>query len=151
MMTDKELKSLSKIQMLELLRQQEEELELLTREAGKPAETSDSELLNEILQSAQKAADTYLKNIQNRENDKIDGIARLENDARGRYEEAERYYGEVTARIKEAIDEINNVFVGLKELIESMHMDFQKRLSESGLKSIIPTESSDIEDYGTGI
>ena len=134
-MIDKEIKSLSKIQMLELLHQQEEEIAQLRGDGGKPAMASDSTLLNEILQSAQNAADNYLRNIQNQENEKIDGIAKLENDARSRYEEAERYSREVNARVREAINEMNNMFIGLKELVESMHEDFRQKINAAAPKS----------------
>ena len=151
-MTDKELKSLSKLQMLELLHQQEEEIEQLKGNVGIPAVTPDSALLNEILQSAQKAADSYLKNIQSQENDKINGIAKLENEARSRYEEAERYSRDVNAKIREKIIDMNNVFVGLKELVESMHEEFQQKLNATSLNdilrnNIIINENEERNDY----
>ena len=148
-MTDKELKSLTKIQMLELLHQQEGELEKMKGTAGAPAVAPDSALLNEILQGAQRAADSYLQNIQSRENEKIDGIAKLENDARSRYEDAERYSRAVAAAARETIDEVNGMFAGLKELIETMHADFQNKLSAIGLRSGYG-EGSGLRGQGSG-
>jgi len=135
-MTDKELKSLSKLQMLELLHQQEAEIAKMKSEMAKPGLAPDSALLNEILMGAQQAVDSYLKSVQSMENDKIDGIAKLENDARSRYEEAERYSRDVTAKIREKIVDMDNVFTGLKELVESMHEEFKQKLSSSSLGDI---------------
>ena len=139
--------------MLELLYQQEEEIEQLKSGVEKPTVAPDSALLNEILQGAQKAADSYLKNIQSQENEKIDGIAKLENDARSRYEEAERYNKEVMAKVRETIDDMNGVFVGLKELVESMHEDFRQKISAAGMsltmnqQAITNVEVEETNDY----
>ena len=132
-MTDKELKSLSKIQMLSILHQQEEEIERLKARPSEPSANTDAALINEIVQAAQQAADSYLSNIRNVENDKIDGIAKLEKDARRRCEEAEMRNNEVTEIIKEKIADMDNVFIGLKELVESMHADFKQKLMSAGI------------------
>ena len=102
---------------------------------------SDTTLLNEILLGAQQAADSYLKSIKSAENEKIDGIARLENDARVRYEEAERYSRHMMAVCREKITDMNNLFIGLKELIESMHEEFLQKLNTTSLNDVNDEDS----------
>ena len=142
-MTDRQLKSLSKVQMLEILHEQEKEIERLTAELDKPRANAETVLLGEIVQAAQDAADSYLKNIQNVEDEKINGIAMLENKARRRYDEAERYAEDAANTAGKTLTDMNNVFTELKKLFQSMHEDFIKELSTTSLKGLLPAESVD--------
>jgi len=139
-MTDRELKSMSKVQMLSLLYEQEEEIAQLKAELARPRLNTGASLVEEIVLATQDAADSYLKSIQSHENDKISGIAKLENDARNRYEEAERFGFEAKAQISEAVTDLNQIFIGLKELVDSVHLSFREKISESPLSEYIYSE-----------
>ena len=128
-LTDKELKSLSKVQMLDLLYQQEEEIQRLKGELAKPQAGPGSALLDEIMLATQAAADAYLKNVKSSENDRINGIANLEREAKVRFEEAERYANETIETIRESTARMNEVFVGLKGIVASMHEEFKRKLA----------------------
>ena len=92
-MTDKQLRTLSKTQLYELLYQQELEIERLNEEnkqlakqkfhletAGSLAEASLT--VTGIMQAAQSAADIYLESVRNIEDEKLLAVARLEEEAK---------------------------------------------------------------------
>ena len=138
-MTDKQLKSLSKIQMLDILRQQEREIEKLTAEIDKPrSDTESTALLSGIMQAAQAAADSYVKSMVVAENEKIEGIAKLESSTRRRAEEAERRTEEAMGIVKKMIDDMYNIFSWQIDLIKSMQNEFFEKLKTTNLKELIP-------------
>ena len=138
-MTDKQFKSLSKVQMLDILHQQEKEIERLTAEANNPrVDTEASALLSGIMQAAKTAADSYVKNMVVAENEKIDGIAKLEAATRKRAEEAENNIEVVMETARKIITDMNEAFTWHIELIKSMQEEFVEKLNTLGLKNFFP-------------
>ena len=73
-MKEKDFKALTKLQMLEILFQQEKELEELRDELSKPRLNPGTKLLDEIMQATQEAADSYLQNIRGSGDNAYDNV-----------------------------------------------------------------------------
>ena len=119
-MTENKVRSLSKVEMLEILHQQELEIERLYAEierrhsfkqAGSLAEASIA--LSGVMEAAQDAAEIYLKNLQAAEAEKKEMTDRMEEEARQKagaiLEEAERVHEEIMSRSRRVIAEVQSV------------------------------------------
>ena len=138
-MTDKQLRSLSKIQMLEILHQQEKEIERLTELLNTPRANADTVLLGEIVHAAQGAAESYLENVKVAEEEKINSIASLEKNARIRYEVAQRYSDEAAEAAGKKLADMDDIFVGLTQLIQVLHEEFIEEVGSTSLKDLLPS------------
>ncbi len=135
-MTDKELKKLSRADLLEMLieqskeverlkaiiKQNEEELQnkkILLNEAGSIAEASLK--INQVFENAQKAADQYLANVYLLKERQSEICAQMENETRKKCNdmivkakiESKAYWDEVSGKV----DEYMAQYTGLKELL----------------------------------
>ena len=138
-MTDKQLRSLSKTQMLDILHQQEREIEKLNDEMTRPrSDPEATALLSGIMKAAQAAADSYVKNMVVAENEKIEGIAKLESNARHRAEEVERCIEESTEIVVKILTDMCSIFSWQIDLIKSMQDEFFKKIRTTYLKDFIP-------------
>lgn len=124
-MNSKQLRSLSKLDLLEIMHRQELEIERLTaekeeavsmlderqlsvRQAGSLAEAS--LMVSGILRSAQDAADIYLENIRSLEAEKSAAAEKLEKEAMAKaaaiIEKSEHYRIEAETRARQIVTEI---------------------------------------------
>lgn len=135
-MTDKELKKLSRADLLQMLieqskeverlkaiiKQNEEELQnkkILLNEAGSIAEASLK--INQVFENAQKAADQYLANVYLLKERQSEICAQMENETRKKCNdmiakakiESKAYWDEVSGKV----DEYMTQYTGLKELL----------------------------------
>ncbi len=135
-MTDKELKKLSRTDLLEMLIEQGKEIErlneiikkdkiqlqskkILLNEAGSIAEASLK--VNHIFENAQKAADQYLINIRDLKNRQAEICIKMENETQKKCNdmiakakiESKAYWDEVSKKIDEYIAQ----YEGLKDLL----------------------------------
>jgi hypothetical protein len=134
-MTDKELRSLGKLDLLRLLRMQEEEIERLTEEnralaerveeravimenAGSIAEASLQ--ICGAMQAAQAGADLYLESLRAMEVDYKGRVERAESAATRRAEEIVRE-AEQRAAAREALE---------KQTVEELWKDFKGRVDQ---------------------
>jgi len=144
-MTEKQLRSLSKVQLIDILYQQEREIERLNAELAKPrTDPEAAALLSGIMQAAQTAADSYVKNMVVAENEKIEGIAKLEGDARRRYEEAERHRDEANDIVRKILSDMGNVFNWQIEMIKTMRDGFLDKVNNSNLRELLPEEQQKV-------
>ena len=160
-MTEKELRSLSKIQMLNILRQQENEIEQLTSqrkelerkleerqlqvdEAGSLAEAS--VMVSGVLQAAQNAADVYLENIRAVEAERSAQVARLEREAQEKakemYKESEEKHEEMMARLRKLVSGMRYIFEWQMTQLTKMSDDFDNKLKRSDIAELIKEEEA---------
>ena len=149
-MTDKQLRSLSKTQLFDLLHKQEVEIERLNAEnvklseqalgleqAGSIAEAS--LLVSGILEAAQKAGDIYLDSIQKVETDKMELIKKLEEESKIRVQKAlELKNAESKARIERLIIEILQFFDNQVSGLAAMKEELTELIKTSELEYLIP-------------
>ena len=149
-MTDKQLRSLSKTQLFNLLHKQELEIERLSTEntklseqalsleqAGSLAEASI--LVSGIMESAQKAADVYLENIQKAESVKLESISRLEEEAKQRaLRTIELKNAESKTRIEHLIKDMLQFFDSQVSCFAAMKEDLTELIISNDLEYIIP-------------
>jgi len=156
-MTDKQLRGLSRTQLYELLHQQETEIDRLNVENAKLSEqklsleqagslAEASIVVSGIIQSAQSAADVYLESVRNVEANKVEEIARLEEDAKARALQAvEIKNAEAKAQMERLVlDMIRNFDKQVNTLVE-MKEELSGLISRNDLKHLIPGESR-VED-----
>lgn len=135
-MTDKELKKLSRADLLEILIEQGKEIErlkeiikndeqelqskkIMLNEAGSIAEASLK--VNQIFENAQKAADQYLTNINDLKNRQAAICIRMEKETQKKCDnmiakaktESKAYWDEVSKKV----DEYMTQYAGLKDLL----------------------------------
>ena len=142
-MTDKQLNSLTKQQMINIIHQQEKEIERLASGSDEPQVKSETELLSEIILAAQEAADSYLKGIKDSEVKRVEGIAELEKNTQRSYEEAERFRTNTIVLARSVLTDFNRAFEWLIGSIESMQNEFEKRLGATSIKNFLPIERRD--------
>ena len=149
-MTDKQLRSLSKTQLFELLHKQEQEIERLNAEntklseqaigleqAGSLAEASI--LVSGIMESAQKAADVYLENIHKIESEKLGSISKLEEEAKQRaLRTIELKNAESKARIEQFVKDMLQFFDSQVSSFSTMKEDLTELIIRNDLEYIIP-------------
>lgn len=151
-MTEKSIRTLSKLEMLEIMHQQEVEIERLNAErdvllerlderqisinkAGSLAEASLE--LSGVMTAAQDAADMYLQNVKTLENKKGAILDEIENEARIRthivYKEAVQRRAEAEAGAKAIIGELRKLFsFNFKEL-DYLQSEFDRMVNDLGI------------------
>lgn len=138
-MTDRELRKLSRSDLLELLLQQAKELEQLREELQDAREQLESReikiaragsiaeaalQLNNVYQSTQDACTQYMENIKNVSEQQEEICAQMEAETIAKCErmlaqarrEADAYWAETEARV----DKLFEPYTGLRELLESI-------------------------------
>ena len=151
-MTEKELRSLSKLELLEMLRQQELEIEHLTVEKEETAKKLDdrrvsfeqagsladaSVVLSGVMKAAQDAADVYLENIRTLEAEKkalaekleretVDKIASIYSEAEKRRADAENETVQILVNMQKFLDwhssQLTATRAGFVDAVEKMGM-----------------------------
>ena len=137
-MDDKQLNSLSKIQMLRILHQQEKEIEALTEEFNRPQVRTEAELLSEIMSSAQDAADSYILGVKSSERKKIEDIAELEKMTRQSYEEAEQVRADTVILTRSLLSDFSRVFELMIESIKVTQEKFNDRINTMSVDGYFP-------------
>ena len=149
-MTDKQLRSLSKIQLYSLLHKQEVEIERLSadnvklteqmlslEQAGSLAEAS--LLVSGIMNAAQNAADIYLDSIQKVEEDKLQSISRLEEEAKVRaLRTVELKNAETKARIEMLVSDMLQIFDSQVNKFAAMKDELTDLINKNKLQHLIP-------------
>ena len=152
-MTDKQLRSLSKIQLFNLLHKQEVEIERLSAEnlklseqttsleqAGSLAEAS--LLVGGILEAAQKTADVYLDSIRKVETDKLESISKLEEDAKTRaLRSMELKNAESEAQIERLVIDMLQFFDSQVSSLSLMKENMTELINKNDLQYLIPGNS----------
>jgi len=152
-MTDKQLRSLSKIQLFNLLHKQEVEIERLSAEnlklseqttsleqAGSLAEAS--LLVGGILEAAQKTADVYLDSIRKVETDKLESISKLEEDAKTRaLRTMELKNAESEAQIERLVIDMLQFFDSQVSSLSLMKENMTELINKNDLQYLIPGNS----------
>lgn len=155
-MTEKDLRSLSKLELLEMLRQQELEIEQLTVEkeesekqlddrrlsidnAGSIAEAS--VLLSGVMKAAQEAADVYLENVKTLESEKIAMAEKLEQESMDRvaviFSEAERRRAEAENETRQILENINRILSWFSSQLSVMHNGFHEAVIKLGMQDAV--------------
>ena len=152
-MTDKQLRSLSKTQLYDLLHKQELEIDRLGTEntrlseqalsleqAGSLAEASI--LVSGILETAQKTADVYLSSIQKIEAEKLEVAAKLEEEAKARaLRTVELRNAELSARIERLVKDILEFFDSQVNSLAEMKEELTDLIIKNDLEFLIPGKS----------
>jgi len=148
-MTDKQLRSLSKVQLFNLLHSQELEIERLTAENSKLSEqklsleqagslAEASLMVSGIMQAAQSAADVYLDSIRKVEADKVQAVARLEDEARARaLRVAESRITEANARMERLVTDMLRTFDNQVNSLAVMKEDLKELIEKNDLHHLI--------------
>ena len=160
-MTEKELRSLSKLELLRMLRQQELEIGQLTVEkqetekklderrvsieqAGSLAEAS--VLLSGVMRAAQDAADVYLDNIKALEAEKAEMAAKFEQESRDKlahmYDEAERRRSDAENETKQIIINTQRFLDWYAAQLTAMRGGFLDAVQRMGMADAIYTEET---------
>ena len=150
-MTEKELRALSKLELLEMLRRQELEIEQLTvekdesvkqlgerrvtiEEAGSLADAS--LVLSGVMKAAQDAADVYLDNIKNLEAKKEAMVDKLEQETTEKiayiYAEAEHRRAQAEEETKKIIDKAWKFMEWHSEQLNKMRAEFKEKVNNMG-------------------
>ena len=154
-MIDKQLRSLSKKQLLRLLYEQELEIERLTEEnamltkqslnleqAGSLAEAS--LVVSGIMEAAQSAADVYLDSIRNVEVKKLGTLAKLEEEAKVRaIKAAESRVAGLRAQLELLITDILRTFDNHLSSIAALKGELADIISRNELSYLVPGTSQD--------
>jgi len=152
-MTDKQLRSLSKTQLFELLHKQELEIERLTADntklteqtlslerAGSLAEASI--MVSGIIEAAQNAADVYLDSIQKVETDRLEALSKLEEEARARaLRSVELRNAESGARIEQLVMDMLQFFDSQVTNLATMKEELTELIVRNDLNYLIPGNS----------
>ena len=153
-MTDKQLRSLSKTQLFDLLHKQELEIERLSAEntklseqtlsleqAGSLAEASI--LVSGIIETAQKTADIYLNSIQKVEAEKLEVVSRLEEEAKARaLRTVELKNAESKARVERLVKDILEFFDNQVSSLAEMKEHLTELIIDNDLEFLIPGKST---------
>lgn len=149
-MTDKQLRSLSKMQLFDLLHKQEVEIERLGAEntklseqtasleqAGSLAEASI--LVSGVMEAAQKAADVYLDSIQKVETEKLQAIAILEEEVKVRaLRTIELKNAELQARTERLVIDMLRFFDSQVDSFAVMKEELVELINNNELQYLIP-------------
>ncbi len=145
-MTDKELKKLSRKDLLEILVEQGKEIErlkevikkdekmlqskkIVLNEAGSIADASLK--INKVFENAQKAADQYLANIREMKNRQAEICARMEKETQKKCTamiskakiESKAYWDDVSKKVDEYVTQ----YAGLKDLLSQSLPDADEK------------------------
>ena len=126
-MTDRKLRALSKMQLLEMLHKQAEEIERLTKEAEAHSEKSAPASLEEITEAVQKTMTSYLQSAKAAEDKRADSIAALESNARFHNAELDRLCDRAAQVVDSARLEMDKIFSHMIGLIDSMKDDVNEK------------------------
>ena len=137
-MTDKEIRSLSKVQMLDLMILQEKEIERLTDELEKARLAKEKQLFDGVLKAAQDAADAYIKKFPVTSNNDNERIAQMEANALNRLKEAEFIHDKVVSSAKKMIADLYEAYNWQVESTEKARDEFRRRISTTSLKNLLP-------------
>jgi len=152
-MTDKQLRSISKTELLKLLHRQELEIERLNAENAKLSERAHSLenagslaeaslLVSGLMEAAQSAADIYLDSIQKVEAEKLGAIVKLEQEAKARaLRENERMNAEAKARIERVVIDILRAFDNQVSKLAEMKEELTELMCENELSYLLPGNS----------
>ena len=164
-MTEKQLRSLSKPELLEMMHQQGLEIERLSGEneemskklderrlsveqAGSLAEAS--MMLSGVMKAAQDAADVYLDNIRNIESEKAATAQELEREAMERtvaiYAEAERRRAGAEDAAKQIVANAERFLNWYAEQLAAMREGFREMVDNLGLMGTTGADGIDIID-----
>ena len=152
-MTDKQLRSLSKTQLFDLLHKQELEIERLNadniklseqavslEQAGSLAEASI--LVSGIMETAQKTADIYLNSIQKVEAEKIEAVSKLEEEAKARaLRTVELKNAELKARIERMVKDILEFFDNQVSRLAETKEELTELITDNDLEFLIQGNS----------
>ena len=160
-MTEKELRSLSKLELLELLRQQELEIGQLTadkeesdrmlverrvsiEQAGSLADASLA--LSGVMRAAQDAADVYLDNIKTLEAEKAAMAAKVEQES---IEKVAYIYTEAERRRSDAEHETRQIIINTQRFLDwysaqltAMRAGFHDAVTRLGMGDAIYTDGT---------
>ena len=125
-MSNQEIKSLSKTQMLELLHRQELEIERLTKELESRPKNEHEELLSAIIKSAQDAADAYLENIK-LAHESINSDGNISTSA---FESADSLR-EVANKTQKALANMNLYFALMSKQLQTINEALQETIKET--------------------
>ena len=148
-MTDKQLRSISKTNLLSLVHQQELEIERLAAEnakleeqkfslenAGSIAEAS--MIVSGIIEAAQSAADVYLDSIRKVEAKNLDTVAKQEDEAKLRaLRTIERQNAETLAHIERLVSDILKTFDNQVSSMAAMKEDLTTLLNKNNLQHLL--------------
>jgi len=149
-MTDKQLRSLSRTQLFNLLHKQELEIERLSAEnlklseqtlsleqAGSLAEAS--VLVSGIIETAQNTADIYLDSIRKVEAEKLESISKLEEEAKARaLRTIELKNAESKAKIERLITDILKFFDSQVNSFAATKEELTELITRNDLQYLIP-------------
>jgi|GEM_PF-3472273 len=166
---EKQLRSISKDELFEMLLQQELIIEQLNSEkeeakkwrterspsaeqAGPLAEASLK--LSGIFEAAQNAADIYLENLKAAEAEKIAAASQIQNELRDnemiKFNEAERKYNEATSRARRILQGMQNLIDWHLGQLVAARVEFHDLISQAGLSEFIKSNESETgSDDGT--
>ena len=136
-MTAKQLKTLSKAQLINVLLQQSREIELLNEAARNPqAAAGPQEALGSQPpggMSPQSRADegAHAGAAGEAEKERLEKIAAAENDLRQKYEEVEKYRMDAIRSAEKMTNDLYQLFMWLKLQIDSIHDDLKERIGPS--------------------
>ena len=152
-MTDRQLRSLSKTQLLSLLHKQEVEVERLLAENGKMSERTlcmeqagslaeASIIVSGIVEAAQNAADVYLDSIQKVEADKLESIAKLEEEAKERaLRTLELKNAETKARLERLVIDMLRMFDNQLSNLAALKEELMELIINNEVEYLIPGSS----------
>ncbi|MCL2151543.1 MAG: hypothetical protein FWH57_01065 [Oscillospiraceae bacterium] len=152
-MTDKQLRSLSKMQLLSLLHKQEVELERLSADNAKLSERAlcleqagslaeASIIVSGIVEATQKAADVYLDSIQKAEADKLESIAKLEEEAKERaLRTLELKNAETKARLERLVTDMLRMFDNQLNNLAALKDELMELIMKNDIEYLIPGSS----------
>jgi len=175
-MDDRQLRALSKIQMLKIIRQQEDVIERLTEEkdfeirrltdekeellnklserqlkldqAGSLAEAS--VMVSGLLQAAQEAADVYLVNIKEAEAEKAATMEKLEREAEDRalaiFKETAQKQAEVMAELQRLVNATNDIYDWHLVQLSKGRKEFHAMIERTGLVKLIKEDEPDARE-----
>ena len=144
-MTDKQLKKLSKTQLVNLLYQQELEIEKLktepdddttVRPGAKSVESSlqpdllstDAALIEGIVRAAQEAAAAYVKKVKDAEDERLISVSNMEKEAQERLKKSEEQHEKTTAAAQKVINEIDKLYEWQINRMNSLYAEFRDEI-----------------------
>jgi signal peptidase I len=154
-MTDKQFRSLSKTELIDILLKQESIIEKIRKEkkaledeitdrnikmeqAGSLAEIT--AIISGLFDSAQETADLYLDSIVTIESKKLKNLRQLENEVKDRtdafYDEAEKVFSEVFSPFIDLATDTHNILNTYSAKLDLARRDYDKLLEEAGLYDI---------------
>jgi len=146
-MTDKQAKSLTKVQMLEILYEQEKEIERLTNELNKRQPVTGSALVDAIVEAAEMTARAYLREVESSgEAIKAEAV-RLEDDARDKYSRVKGWSEELIGAIRNLLREISEISPDYNDKVVKLRDDYETLFASAGLGGILTESRSWVDSF----